>query len=218
MKIFLDSANLGEVQTAAGWGVISGVTTNPTLLARAGAKDFQAVVAEICRLVPGGPISAEVVSSDTAGMVQEARELADIDPQVVIKIPVTPAGLAAVKQLAAEGIRTNVTLVFSTAQAILAAAAGATFVSPFVGRLDDIGQDGLGLVQEIVTVMDTYDYSTEVIAASIRHPQHVVGAALAGAHIATVPFKVLGQLFEHPLTAQGIERFQADWEALQGNK
>ena len=218
MKIFLDSANLGEVQTAAGWGVISGVTTNPTLLARAGAKDFQAVVAEICRLVPGGPISAEVVSSDTAGMVQEARELADIDPQVVIKIPVTPAGLAAVKQLAAEGIRTNVTLVFSTAQAILAAAAGATFVSPFVGRLDDIGQDGLGLVQEIVTVMDTYDYSTEVIAASIRHPQHVVGAALAGAHIATVPFKVLGQLFEHPLTAQGIERFQADWEALHGNK
>lgn len=218
MKIFLDSADLNEVQAAAGWGVISGVTTNPTLLAKAEARDFKAVVAKICRLVPGGPISAEVISNDTAGMVQEARELAAIDPQVVIKIPVTPAGLAAVKQLAAEGIRTNVTLVFSTAQAILAAAAGATFVSPFIGRLDDIGQNGLGVVQEIVTVMNTYNYPTEVIAASIRHPQHVVGAALAGAHIATVPFKVLRQLFEHPLTAQGIERFQADWEALQNIK
>lgn len=216
MKIFLDSADLNEVRTASEWGVISGVTTNPTLVARAGAKDFKAVVAEICRLVPGGPISAEVISNDTAGILKEARELAVINPQVVIKIPITPAGLAAVKQLATEGISTNVTLVFSTAQAILAAAAGATFVSPFVGRLDDIGANGLDLIREIVTVMDIYQYPTEVIAASIRHPQHVVEVALAGTHIATVPFKVLRQLFEHPLTVQGMERFQADWEALQG--
>lgn len=216
MKIFLDSADLNEVRTASEWGVISGVTTNPTLVARAGAKDFKAVVAEICRLVPGGPISAEVISNDTAGILKEARELAVINPQVVIKIPITPAGLAAVKQLATEGISTNVTLVFSTAQAILAAAAGATFVSPFVGRLDDIGANGLDLIREIVTVMDIYQYPTEVIAASIRHPQHVVEVALAGSHIATVPFKVLRQLFEHPLTVQGMERFQADWEALQG--
>jgi len=216
VKIFLDSADLNEVRTASEWGVISGVTTNPTLVARAGAKDFKAVVAEICRLVPGGPISAEVISNDTAGILKEARELAVINPQVVIKIPITPAGLAAVKQLATEGISTNVTLVFSTAQAILAAAAGATFVSPFVGRLDDIGANGLDLIREIVTVMDIYQYPTEVIAASIRHPQHVVEVALAGSHIATVPFKVLRQLFEHPLTVQGMERFQADWEALQG--
>ncbi len=216
MKIFLDSADLNEVRTASEWGVISGVTTNPTLVARAGAKDFKAVVAEICRLVPGGPISAEVISNDTAGILKEARELAVINPQVVIKIPITPVGLAAVKQLATEGISTNVTLVFSTAQAILAAAAGATFVSPFVGRLDDIGANGLDLIREIVTVMDIYQYPTEVIAASIRHPQHVVEVALAGSHIATVPFKVLRQLFEHPLTVQGMERFQADWEALQG--
>jgi transaldolase len=216
VKIFLDSADLNEVRTASEWGVISGVTTNPTLVARAGAKDFKAVVAEICRLVPGGPISAEVISNDTAGILKEARELAVINPQVVIKIPITPVGLAAVKQLATEGISTNVTLVFSTAQAILAAAAGATFVSPFVGRLDDIGANGLDLIREIVTVMDIYQYPTEVIAASIRHPQHVVEVALAGSHIATVPFKVLRQLFEHPLTVQGMERFQADWEALQG--
>ncbi|HHV07364.1 MAG TPA: fructose-6-phosphate aldolase [Firmicutes bacterium] len=216
MKIFLDSADLNEVRTASEWGVISGVTTNPTLVARAGAKDFKAVVAEICRLVPGGPISAEVISNDTAGILKEARELAVINPQVVIKIPITPVGLAAVKQLATEGISTNVTLVFSTAQAILAAAAGATFVSPFVGRLDDIGANGLDLIREIVTVMDIYQYPTEVIAASIRHPQHVVEVALAGTHIATVPYKVLRQLFEHPLTVQGMERFQADWEALQG--
>lgn len=216
MKIFLDSADLNEVREAAGWGILSGVTTNPTLAAKAGARDFESVVADICHLVPGGPISAEVISSETDGMLKEARELAAIDPQVVIKIPVTPAGLAAVRQLKSEGIRTNVTLVFSTAQAILAAAAGAAFVSPFVGRLDDIGEDGLGLVREIVTVFSTYRYSTEVIAASIRSPLHVVGVALAGAHIATVPFKVLRRLFEHQLTAQGIERFRADWEALQG--
>ena len=216
MKIFLDSADLNEVRTASEWGVISGVTTNPTLVARAGARDLKAVVAEICRLVPGGPISAEVISNDTDGILKEARELAAINPQVVIKIPITPVGLAAVKQLATEGISTNVTLVFSTAQAILAAAAGATFVSPFVGRLDDIGANGLDLIREIVTVMDIYQYPTEVIAASIRHPQHVVEVALAGSHIATVPFKVLRQLFEHPLTVQGMERFQADWEALQG--
>lgn len=216
MRIFLDSADVGEVQTAAEWGVLSGVTTNPTLAAKAGSQNFCQVVAEICQLVPGGSVSAEVISSDTAGMLQEARKLAAIDPQVVIKIPITTAGLTAVKQLATEGIRSNVTLVFSTAQAMLAAAAGAAFVSPFVGRLDDIGQDGLGVVHEIVTVFNYYGCDTEVIAASIRHPQHVVGAALAGAHIATVPFKVLRQLFEHPLTAQGIERFQADWKSLQG--
>ncbi|MGI6597120.1 MAG: fructose-6-phosphate aldolase [bacterium] len=216
MKMFLDSADLKEVRTAAGWGVLSGVTTNPTLAAKAGARDFKSVLAEICQLVPGAAISAEVVSSDTDSMLNEARELAAVDPQVVVKIPVTPDGLAAVRQLGQEGIRTNVTLVFSTAQAILAAAAGADFVSPFVGRLDDRGEDGLGLVGEIMKVFNTYRYATEVIAASIRTPRQVVGAALAGAHIATVPFKVLQRLFEHPLTAQGIERFRADWELLQG--
>ncbi|BCV24062.1 MAG TPA: fructose-6-phosphate aldolase [Firmicutes bacterium] len=215
MKLFLDSADLDEVREAAGWGVLSGVTTNPSLLAKAGARDFQSVIREICTLVPGGPISAEVVSEDTAGMLREARELAALHPQVVIKIPMTPAGMAAVRALKDEGIRTNVTLVFSTAQGLLAAAAGASFVSPFVGRLDDTGADGMAVVREIVSIYRLYGYPTEVIAASIRHPRHVVEAALAGAHIATIPFKVLRQLFEHPLTRQGIERFLADWRALQ---
>ncbi|MDK2784769.1 MAG: transaldolase [Bacillota bacterium] len=218
MKLFLDSANLDEVREAASWGIISGVTTNPTLMAQAGARDFKSVIREICALVPGGPISAEVVSEDTEGMLREARELAALHPQVVIKIPMTPAGTAAVRALKAEGIRTNVTLVFSTAQALLAAAAGASFVSPFVGRLDDTGADGMTVVREIVSIYRTYGYPTEVIAASIRHPRHVVEAALAGAHIATVPFKVLRQLFEHPLTKQGIERFLADWRAFTAPK
>lgn len=216
MKLFLDSANLDEVREAAGWGVLSGVTTNPSLMAKAGARDFKGVIQEICSLVPGGPISAEVISEDTAGMLREARELAALHPQVVIKIPMTPAGMAAVRALKGENIRTNVTLVFSTAQALLAAAAGASFVSPFVGRLDDTGADGMELVRQIVTIYRTYNYPTQVIAASIRHPRHVVEAALAGADIATIPFKVLRQLFDHPLTTQGIERFLKDWQALHG--
>ena len=192
--------------------MISGVTTNPSLIAREG-RDFKAVVREITALVDG-PVSAEVLSPEAGGMVAEAEELAAIHPNVVIKIPVTAEGLKAVKSLHAKGIRTNVTLVFSANQALLAALAGASYVSPFVGRLDDAGHDGIGVVADIVEIFDTYGFDTQVIAASIRHPLHVVAAAQAGAHIATVPYKVLMQMFKHPLTDIGIKRFLEDWARL----
>lgn len=214
MQLFLDSADLNEVRIAAKWGVLSGVTTNPSLLAKAGARQFKTVLKEICQLVPGGAISAEVTSTDTKGMLAQACELAAIDPQIVVKIPITAAGLAALTKLKQEGIRTNVTLVFSSAQAILASAAGADFLSLFVGRLDDLGQEGLRVLGEIMTAVNNSDCTTKVIAASIRSPQHVVGAVLAGAHIVTTPFTILRQLFKHPLTDQGLKRFQADWEQL----
>ncbi|CCJ34730.1 MULTISPECIES: fructose-6-phosphate aldolase [Caloramator] len=212
MKLFIDTANVNEIREANSWGVICGVTTNPSLIAKEG-RDFVEVVKEITDIVDG-PISAEVISLDHEGMIKEARELAKIHKNIVIKIPMTIEGLKAVKVLSKEGIKTNVTLIFSSAQALLAAKAGATYVSPFLGRLDDIGQDGMYLIEEIVRIFDNYGIETEIIAASIRHPIHVEKAALAGAHIATVPFKVLEQMTKHPLTDIGIERFLKDWEKV----
>jgi len=213
MKLFIDTANVNEIREAHSWGIICGVTTNPSLIAKEG-RDFKEVVNEICSIVDG-PISAEVISLKAEGMIEEARDLAKIHKNIVIKIPMTAEGLKAVSVLSKEGIKTNVTLIFSAAQALLAAKAGATYVSPFVGRLDDIGQNGIELIKEIVQIFKNYpDIKTEIIAASIRHPIHVIEAAKAGAHIATVPFKVLEQMTKHALTDVGIERFLKDWEKV----
>lgn len=214
MEIYLDTANVEEIRKAAEWGVISGVTTNPTLVSKERGRDFHGIIKEICAIVRG-PVSAEVISQDVDGILREARELAAIDPHVVVKIPVTPEGLSAVRILAGEGIRANVTLVFSALQALLAARAGAAFVSPFIGRIDDIGQEGMDVVEDIVRIFDNYGFGTKVIAASIRHPRHVLEAARLGADIATVPFRVLEQMFRHPLTDRGIERFLADWAKMR---
>jgi len=213
MKLFLDTADVEEIRKGVALGVVSGVTTNPSLVARV-RRPLPEVVKEICALVPG-PVSAEVLASDAEGMVEEARHLASLAPNVVVKIPITEEGLRAVKVLSGEGIATNVTLVFSPNQALLAALAGATYVSPFVGRLDDVGHDGMEVVRTTVSIFRQYGFSTQVIAASIRHPMHVVAAAQAGAPIATVPFGVLMQMLRHPLTDAGIERFQADWARAQ---
>ena len=210
MKIFLDTANIDEIKEGASWGIVDGVTTNPSLIAKE-KRDFKQVVKEICDIVDG-PISAEVISEDSDGMISEARELVKIHKNIVIKIPMTVEGLKAVSMLSKEGIKTNVTLIFSPNQALLAAKAGATYVSPFLGRLDDVGSQGMDLVRTIVEIFFNYDYDTEVIAASIRHPLHVVDAALAGAHIATIPMKVLQQMVKHPLTDKGIESFMNDWK------
>ncbi len=212
MKFFIDTANLEEIRKINEWGILSGVTTNPSLIAKEGNVKFEDVIKEITDLVPG-PISAEVVGLKTEEMVEEARELAAIAENVVVKIPMTPAGLAAVNILSAEGIRTNVTLVFSTNQALLAARAGATFVSPFIGRLDDIGHDGMELVADIADIFDIFGIETEIIAASIRHPHHVLTAARAGSDIATVPYGVFKKMVSHPKTDEGIEKFLADWES-----
>lgn len=211
MKFFLDTANLDEVKRAHSWGVIAGVTTNPTLVAKEGGVDFHARIREIAETV-NGPVSAEAVSLETDKLVEEAKVLADIHPQVAVKVPMCHSGLGAVKELTKLGIKTNVTLVFSAAQAVLAAAAGATYVSPFIGRLDDIGEDGIQLVADIAGIFDAYAIKTQIIAASVRHSMHVLASARAGAHIATVPFKVLEALFRHPLTDKGIEQFNRDWE------
>ncbi|ABQ46637.1 transaldolase [Thermotoga petrophila RKU-1] len=215
MKIFLDTANLEEIKKGVEWGIVDGVTTNPTLISKEGAE-FKQRVKEICDLVKG-PVSAEVVSLDYEGMVREARELAQLSEYVVIKIPMTPDGIRAVKTLSAEGIKTNVTLVFSPAQAILAAKAGATYVSPFIGRMDDLSNDGMRMLGEIVEIYDNYGFETEIIAASIRHPMHVVEAALMGVDIVTMPFAVLEKLFKHPMTDLGIERFMNDWKKYLEN-
>lgn len=212
MKIFLDTANIDDIKEANSWGIIDGVTTNPSLIAREG-RQFKDVVREICEIVDG-PISAEVISLESEGMVKEARELSQIHKNVVIKIPMTAEGLKAVKTLSAEGIRTNVTLVFQPSQALLAAKAGASFVSPFVGRLDDISLWGMDIVRTIKDIYTNYGFETEIIVASVRNPTHFVEAALAGADIATVPYKVLLQLVKHPLTDIGIERFLKDWEKV----
>ncbi|WP_041285044.1 fructose-6-phosphate aldolase [Desulfoscipio gibsoniae] len=209
MKLFIDSANVDEIKSASELGVISGVTTNPSLIAREG-RDFGAVVREITTIVDG-PISAEAVSTDAGPMIAEAEELAAIHPNIVVKIPMTGEGLKAVSALAQKGIKTNVTLVFSANQALMAALAGATYVSPFVGRLDDIGYDGLELIKDIAEIYDLHGLAPEIISASIRHPMHVTQSALAGAHIATVPYKVLVQMLNHPLTDSGIEKFLSDW-------
>ena len=209
MKLFLDTANVEEIRAAAEWGVIDGVTTNPSLIVKEG-RDLNTVLQEIAEIVPG-PVNGEVIATDWEGMVQEGRALAKLFSSLVVKIPMTPEGLKAVKQLSAEGIETNVTLVFSANQALLAAKAGARYVSPFVGRLDDIGYDGMALVQEIVQIYELHGFTTEVIAASIRHPLHVTQAVLAGAHIATIPYKVLQGMTKHPLTDKGLAAFLADW-------
>ena len=214
MRIFLDTANIEEIKQGARLGVVSGVTTNPTLVSREGPKDYKAVVQEICAIIPG-PVSAEVVVEGTREMLEQAREIAAWAPNVAIKIPSTVEGLEVIKALAGENITVNMTLCFSLNQAILGALAGAAFVSPFVGRLDDVGHDGMELIREIVEVFDHYKFKTEVIAASIRHPRHCVVAAKAGAHIVTVPFKVLKQMMKHPLTDVGIERFLSDWRKIQ---
>jgi transaldolase len=210
MKFFLDSANLNEIREASETGLIDGVTTNPSLIAKEGGVDFKDHIAAICEAVKGD-ISAEVTSLDTEGMLREGREYARVAPNVVIKCPLTRAGLKATRQLTSEGVRVNVTLCFSAAQAILAAKAGAAYVSPFMGRLDDIGQNGLTVLGEIVGIYRNYDWRTEVLASSVRHPIHVVEAARMGAHVATMPFKVLDQMFNHPLTDEGLKKFLSDW-------
>ncbi len=209
MKFFIDTANVDEIREAHRMGMADGVTTNPSLIAREG-RDFEEVIKEICEIVDG-PVSAEVIALDTNGMLIEARELAAVHENIVIKIPMTVDGLKAVRVLKEEGIRTNVTLVFSSLQALMAAKAGAAFVSPFVGRLDDLSQDGLVLVEQIVDIYANYGYETEIIVASVRNPLHVLESALMGAHIATIPFNVLSKLAAHPLTDKGIKAFLDDW-------
>lgn len=211
MKFFLDTANLDEIREAAEMGLIDGVTTNPSLVAKEGNVDFKEHLAKICELVKGD-ISAEVTALDTEGMLREGRDYAKVAPNVVIKCPLTLDGLKATRTFRDEGTKVNVTLCFSAAQAILAAKAGATYISPFIGRLDDISTDGMQLIRDIVQIYDNYGFATEVLAASIRHPMHIVDCALAGADVATLPFKVIKQLVRHPLTDSGLESFLADWK------
>ncbi|SDZ45043.1 transaldolase [Evansella caseinilytica] len=211
MKFFIDTANLDEIKQAHQLGILSGVTTNPSLVAKEGVN-FHERLKAITEVVTTGSVSAEVIATDAAGMIEEGKELAAIAPNITIKVPMTLEGLKAVRAFSELNISTNVTLVFSVNQALLAARAGATYVSPFLGRLDDIGHDGLELISKIAEVFDLHGISTEIIAASIRHPQHVTESALRGAHIATIPFQVIRQLVQHPLTDAGIERFLSDWE------
>jgi transaldolase len=213
MKFFIDTANLAEIKEANDLGVLDGVTTNPSLVAKEG-KEFIPLLKEICSVV-NGPISAEVVAMDFDGMMKEGKELAKIHDNIVVKLPLIKEGLKAAKAFHAEGIRTNVTLCFSANQALLAAKAGATYVSPFVGRLDDISTDGMQLIEQIVTIYNNYGFETEVLVASVRHPIHVMQAALMGAHVCTMPFKVIDQLVKHPLTDIGLEKFLADWKKGQ---
>ncbi len=212
MQIFVDTADLDEIRELASWGVIDGVTTNPTLIAKSG-RSFKEVVDEIFKIVDG-PISLEVISEDAEGMIKEARELAKIHKNVVVKIPMTEEGLKAVKTLSKEGIRTNVTLVFSANQALLAAKAGATYVSPFIGRLDDIGNEGMQIIEEIVDIFRNYNFKTKIIVSSVRHPIHVIQAARLGADVVTVPPAVLRKMVKHPLTDIGIKRFLEDWKKV----
>jgi len=212
MKFFIDTADVKEIQEAHSLGLVDGVTTNPSLVAKTG-RNFREVIEEITTIVDG-PISAEVVSLDHDGMVREGEELAKIHPNIVIKVPMTPEGLKATKTLSARGIKVNVTLIFTPTQALLAAKAGAAYVSPFIGRLDDISQDGMGIIEEIRTIFDNYGFDAEIIVASVRNPIHVLNSALIGADIATIPFSVMVQLCKHPLTDIGIEKFLKDWEKV----
>jgi transaldolase len=212
MKFFLDTANVKEIQEAAAMGVLDGVTTNPSLVSKEG-RPFRAILEEICRIVDG-PVSAEVVSVDKGGMLKEGRELAKIHKNIVVKLPTILEGLKACRELTSDGIRVNMTLVFSPSQALLTAKAGATFMSPFIGRLDDVSQSGMEIIRQIKTIYDRYGYQTEILAASIRHPMHVVEAAMAGAHVATMPFSVIQQLIKHPLTDAGLKKFLSDWERV----
>ncbi|MCZ7400286.1 MAG: fructose-6-phosphate aldolase [Candidatus Methanoperedens sp.] len=212
MKIFIDSANLDEIKKANEWGIIDGVTTNPSLVAKEN-KDFKEIVQEIISIVDG-PISVEVISTDAGGMVKEAVEMFEWSQNIVVKIPMIPEGLKAVKILKTRNIKTNVTLIFSVNQALLAAKAGATYVSPFIGRLDDIGHDGMQIVRDMVDIFNRYNFKTEIIVASVRHPLHVIDAAKAGAHVATVPFNVIEKMFDHPLTDVGLKKFLNDWKKV----
>ena len=212
MQIYLDTANVKEIQEGANLGLIDGVTTNPSLVAKEG-RSFKEMLLEICKMVDG-PISAEVVGVESEAMIKEGRDLAKVHKNIVVKVPLIPEGLRATKKLSAEGIRVNVTLCFSPTQALLAAKAGAWCVSPFIGRLDDVSSDGMALIRQIVTIYKNYDYKTQVLVASVRHPQHVVEAALAGGHICTMPYAVFQQLVKHPLTDIGLKKFLADWDAM----
>jgi transaldolase len=212
MKFFIDTANIEEIKEAHSLGMVDGVTTNPTLVAKEG-KDYKEVLKEICAVVDG-PVSAEAVSEDAEGLIKEAKEFSSIHKNIVVKIPMTWEGIKAVKKLSQKGIKTNVTLVFSPNQALVAAKAGASYVSPFIGRLDDISQVGMDIVEQISIIFDNYNFSTEIIVASIRNPLHVLDAALIGADIATIPFSVIKQLVNHPLTDKGIEKFLADWKKI----
>lgn len=212
MKFFIDTANIDEIREASAMGLLDGVTTNPSLVAKEG-KDFKQLLNEIVKIVDG-PISAEVVSTDFEGMIKEAEELTKIHKNIVIKIPLIPEGIKAVKKLSSMGIKTNVTLCFSASQALLAAKAGATYISPFVGRLDDISHSGMQLIDQIVTIYRNYGFATQVLVASIRHPLHLVEAAEIGADVATIPFAVIKKLFNHPLTEKGLEKFLSDWKTL----
>ncbi|NTV48859.1 MAG: fructose-6-phosphate aldolase [Geobacteraceae bacterium] len=212
MKFFIDTADVKEIREAHALGLVDGVTTNPSLIAKSGRK-FKDVIKEIVSIVDG-PISAEVISLDAPGMIKEGKELAKIHKNIVVKLPMTPEGLKACKALTDKGIKTNVTLIFTSMQALLAAKAGATYVSPFVGRLDDISQDGMGIIEEIRTIFDNYGYMAEIIVASVRNPIHVLNSALIGADVATIPYSVMIQLAKHPLTDAGIEKFLKDWESV----
>lgn len=215
MKFFIDTANIKEIREAADMGILDGVTTNPSLLAKEGAgKGFKETIQEICDIVQG-PVSVEVTSTEKSGMLREADEFSKWSKHVVIKLPTTKEGLKACKDLAGRGIKTNLTLCFSANQALMVAKAGATYVSPFLGRLDDIGHNGMDLIKQVVTIYKNYDYKTQVLAASLRHPLHVIDAALAGAHVGTIPFKVLDMMIKHPLTDKGIETFLKDWEKVR---
>jgi transaldolase len=210
MKLFVDTGRVEEVRKAAEWGIVDGVTTNPSLIAQAG-RGFKETVLEICSILPHGSISAEVVGTTVEDILREGREIASWSPNIVVKVPMTPAGIAATRQLTREGIRVNMTLVFSPTQALLAAKAGASYISVFVGRVDDVSSEGMRTIEDAVQIVENYGFDSEVLVASIRHPMHVVEAARLGAHIATMPFKVMEQLFQHPLTDIGLQRFLDDW-------
>ncbi|MGB9873782.1 MAG: fructose-6-phosphate aldolase [Hydrogenobacter sp.] len=214
MQFFLDTGNVDEIKQALDWGILDGVTTNPTLIAKTG-RSFMEVAKEIVKLVDG-PVSLETVSLNAEGMIKEGRMLAELGDNVVVKIPMTPEGVKAIQVLESEGIPVNVTLIFSPAQALIAAKAGATFVSPFIGRIDDVSGEGMKLIREVKTIFDNYDIDTQIIVASVRHPMHVVEAALIGADICTMPFEVMRKLFNHPLTDKGLEQFLKDWERVPG--
>jgi transaldolase len=214
MKIFLDTANIDEIREAAGLGILDGVTTNPSLMSKENRGDYKTILKEICDIVQG-PVSAEVVSEESDEMLRQGRDLAKIDDHIVIKIPLIAAGIKAVKQLSSEDIRTNVTLCFSANQALLAAKAGATYISPFVGRLDDVGIDSMGIIADIVEIYENYAFSTQVLVASVRSTQHVLESATLGADVATIPYKILMQMLKHPLTDTGIEAFNRDWEKVK---
>ena len=210
MKIFLDTADIEEIRVAARWGVLDGVTTNPSLYAKVGGS-YEDILKEICDITPG-PVSAEVVAEDADGMLREGRQFAKLAPNIVVKVPMSEEGLEAMYRFAEEGIKTNCTLIFTANQGLLAAKAGASLLSPFIGRLDDINQDGMDVIRELVSIVDVHDLDTEVLAASIRHPRHVTDAAMLGCHVATLPFKVLQQMVHHPLTDKGIVTFRQDWD------